>query len=54
MEADVNEGKLGKVKNNPGVSWAETYEIDANTLINRLVMIKAKSVVSINTKITFD
>ena len=46
-EADANEGKLEKIKKNLGKLWTVTYEINANTLINLLEVIKAKSAVMI-------
>ena len=53
-EADANEGKLEKIKNNLGEPWTVTDEINANTLINLLVVIKAKSAVTIYRKFAFD
>ena len=52
-EADANEGKLEKIKNNIGEPWTVTDEINANTLINFLVVTKAKSAVTIYKKFAF-
>ena len=46
-EADANEGKLEKIKNNLGEHWTVTYEIKANSLIKLLEKIEAKSAVMI-------
>ena len=46
-EAEANEGKLEKIKNNLGEPWTVTYEINADTLINVLEKNKAKSAVTI-------
>ena len=52
-EAGLNEFKLEKVKNNHGVPKTATDEINENTLINRLFVIKAKSAVTIYQIFTF-
>ena len=52
-EAGLNECKLEKVKNNHGVPKTATDEINENTLINRLFVIKAKSAVTIYQIFTF-
>lgn len=53
-EADANEGKLEKIKNNLTEPWTVTDEINANTLINLLEVFKAKSAVTIYKKFVFD
>ena len=53
-EAGLNECKLEKVKNHHGVPKTATDEINENTLINRLFVIKAKSAVTIFQIFTFD
>ena len=53
-EADANEGKLEKIKNNLVEPWTVTDEINANTLINLLEEINAKSAVTIYRKFSLD
>ena len=53
-EAGLNEFKLEKVKNNHGVPKTATDEVNENTLINRLFVIRAKSAVTIYQIFTFD
>ena len=53
-EAEANEGKQEKIKNNLGEPWTVTDEINANTLINLFEEINAKSAVTIYKKFTLD